>query len=157
MTTWAHKHVDIKPWSVREINDLRRNAALGADTLAHLLGRTPNAIRLQAAKLRISLRRAGERRGRVLGQQPSTELPPGWRDLAVTDPATASTLAQDALTQAPLCPRCATWPQAPRLGICRVCHTHALAEAHRHAQALATAKRDLDQARQAKHRTLTES
>ena len=157
MTTQTHKTVDIKPWSVRDINDLRRNAALGADTLAHLLSRTPNAIRLQAAKLRISLRRTGERRGRVLGQTTNSPLPPGWRDLAITDPTTATALAQDALTTAPLCPRCTTWPQAPRLGICRVCHTHALAEAHRHAQALATAKRDLDQARQAKHRTLTES
>lgn len=139
-----------RPWRAQDITLLRSHAHLGANQLAELLHRTPHAVRLQASRQRISLRQPGQPTGRILG-----DPPPPLRDLFRRDPTAATRISQAATNPAPLCPRCARRPQSPTLGICRPCHLTALADAHRAETAEQAARRDLDQARQAKHRART--
>lgn len=44
-------------WTSREIAYLEENAHRGADEIAKKLGKTPNAVRIQASRCEISLRR----------------------------------------------------------------------------------------------------
>lgn len=139
-------------WTVQEVAVLRSKASLGADTIATLLGRTVTAVRLQAHRQRVSLRRTTT--GRLLGDPTDPQL----RDRMRTDPTYATTLNQTARTAhtLPLCPSCCSRPQhSTALGLCKPCHLTALAEAHRLAADTAEARRGLAQARQAKHRAIT--
>lgn len=151
------------PWTTAEIGVLRAQGRQGAGHLSRLLGRSETAVRDQARRLRISLRREGERRGLVLGQ-PRGESWTTRRDLErireamlgrKIDPRQVEdTLARLAAGDViPLCPLCAARPVEHRSGVCRVCHLTALAQAHRDAEAVNAAQQDLWQARQAKSRS----
>ena len=57
------------PWSTEELRTLRENAQHGAAAVAAMLGRSEAAIWSAAKRYRISLRRRGETRGKILGQR----------------------------------------------------------------------------------------
>jgi hypothetical protein len=146
------------PWTTTELHTLTTHAHLGANHLAQLLGRTPHAIRLQAARHRITLRPPGETRGIVLGQPRGTTIPTHIRARYIQTPQLATLIELDILTVTrPLCPLCATHPQEARTGICRVCHLTALTAAHETRTAIETAERNLAAARQRKHRAAVEA
>lgn len=153
-----------RPWTSGELTELRKLAPLGALAAAEVLERSVSSVKNQARRQRISLRRDGERRGRVLGQP---------RDVRMADAAHEDALARlrdDVLngridadrvarrtqliaTGAPLCPSCAIRPvEVLATGTCSDCHMKALAAAHAmEADTLAT-QRLLDRERQRKHR-----
>lgn len=155
------------PWSSSDIAKLRANAAKGVQLLALLLGRTPKAIRRQAAKQRISLRTTGETRGIIMGQ--TRGVP--WRDHTGADPVRLAAIRADVISgtvsmgdlerdirerltdNRPVCPLCGQRPQQrPTTGLCDVCHIRELARAHRDESDRREARRDLWRARQSKHR-----
>lgn len=151
------------PWTSGEIAQLRAHANEGARAVAELLGRTVESVRTQARDQRISLRRSGERRGVVLGQPRGESwgsrsdtrrireaMLLGRIDPTAVEETIARLVAED---PPPLCPLCAARWADHRSGVCRVCHYQALAAAHRDAEALAGAQRELWQARQEKSRT----
>ena len=57
------------PWSTEELRTLRANAQHGAGAVSAMLGRSEAAIWSAAKRYRISLRRRGETRGKILGQR----------------------------------------------------------------------------------------
>ena len=134
----------MKPWGGNEIGYVRRNAALGAEEIAHELERSPAAVRSLAHRLRISLRRKGSRRGSVLGQARGSSIRAALRDDVLAGRVNATMIAEririDA--EAELCPQCTARPiRVASSGLCRVCHDHALADAHREALAELEARR----------------
>lgn len=66
-----------RPWTTRELLELRRLAPLGAQAVAELLGRSVWSVVCAAHRHRISLRREGERAGRMLGEP----RPPAAREV----------------------------------------------------------------------------
>lgn len=150
-------------WTVAEVTRLRENAHLGAVAVARILGRSLSSVRAQANRQRISLRRAGEHRGLILGQ-PRGESWGSRRDVDGLRAAVASGRLDPAAVEASiarmlageepdLCPRCVRRPANHRSGVCRVCHLNALADAHRDAVAVDEAQRRVWQARQEKSRS----
>ncbi|OPZ43233.1 MAG: hypothetical protein BWY94_01927 [Actinobacteria bacterium ADurb.BinA094] len=141
---------DNKPWTSRELRTFRANAHLGARACAELLGRSVASVRCAAHRHRISLRQDGSRRGSVLGQPRGVSLRRGLREELVSkrlDGPLAERLRLD--REAELCPSCAARPIAvPTTGLCHICHTHALTQAHRDEIALLEAKRALWTSRQ---------
>lgn len=145
---------DQTAWSTRELERLRELAAAGAGlaAIAAELGRSPGSIRSRAHALRISLRRAGERRGSIIGELPDRRLPADVRAavfLGTTDP-----LAVERRTYASreLCPSCAMRPISTRAGYCEVCHLRELTQGHRDEIAVVSGRREVDAARAAKYR-----
>lgn len=156
-----------REWTVAEVRTLREQANLGAQGLAILLGRSVKSVETAAARNRISLRRSGERRGKILGQ-PRTGR---WLDQS-GDPARLSAIRSDAIDgvvdiaelearirekvhgpRRPICPACGQRDQEkPSTGLCEPCHLRELARAHRDEIDRREARRDLWQARQSKHR-----
>jgi hypothetical protein len=130
--------VNGRPWTSSEIDKLRANAHHGRQVVAALLGRSELAVATAARRFGISLRRPGSRAGR--------------RQTRHIDPR-----ALDALTATrtrPLCPACAARPiDVPVVGLCQVCYRRGLAQAHREEAAITAAGKDLDAARQEKHRS----
>jgi hypothetical protein len=98
------------------------------------------------------LRRAGERRGSVLGELPAHRLPRELRVavfLGVSDPARAE---QRVAIRGDLCPGCSLRPARSRTGLCEPCHLRRLIEGHREELAVAGGRRELDAARAMKYR-----
>jgi hypothetical protein len=155
----------VTAWSTGDYAQLRANAHLGAEAIAAIVGRSVWSVRNAARRQRISLRRTGERRGKVLGEQRagswSGELAAARISQAAGD--VNGTVVEQHLEhvaaamrgeRAPLCPACVSRPVTrARTGLCEVCHRHALAEAHRHASAQADAQRAYWTAKQQAHRT----
>lgn len=154
-----------REWTTAELQVLRAHAHEGAAAIAILLGRTERSVRSTALRLRISLRRRGERRGLILGQ-PRGESWANLRAHGITpevidalraghvDPTKVEEQLR-AMTsgQAPiLCPLCSRFPQQPTTGICRTCHLKALADAHRERTSIDEAQRELWTQRQRKKR-----
>jgi hypothetical protein len=141
-------------WTTSELGELRTLAlaGLGAAAIADALERSPKAVRRQAEKHRISLRRAGERRGSIMGELPAGRLDPTLREavfLGVTDPGAAE---RRMLATGELCPGCALRPSSTRSGLCDVCHLGRLIEGHRDELAVAGRRLELDAARAMKYR-----
>ena len=65
-------------WTDDERRFLATNATMGATALASKLGRTRRQVKAQASYLRISLRPAGETRGRTMAKHepPASTIPP---------------------------------------------------------------------------------
>ncbi len=159
-----------RDWTVQELQTLRANAHLGAAAVAAMLDRTVIAVQACARKHRISLRKAGERRGPILGQPKgqhwaaqiragvSVERLVAIRQdvLAGTvDMATLEAKAREAVygKPKPVCPSCGQRPiERSQTGLCEVCHWRELARAHRDEADRIEARRALDAARQEKSR-----
>jgi len=142
-----------RPWTTGELALLRKHASEGAEAVAAVVGRSISSVRCAASRHDISLRRPGERRGRVLGQVRDADLPPGYREdildgrLDATEIAEHMRLAADPDT--PLCPECVRRPvSVPKTGLCGVCHKRRLAESHREKLDELEAQRDLWRSRQ---------
>lgn len=156
----------MKGWTSQEIALLRKHAHMGADYLATLLGRSTHAIRRQAHRHRISLRQEGSRRGLILGQPAGVrwaeqvragvpierlhllreQVLKGEVDIAALE---AKVRDQVHGRPKPLCPSCGERPQDRwQTGLCEICHWRELARAHRLEADRASARRDLDAARQ---------
>lgn len=139
-------------WTTGDIAFLRANAHLGAAELARLMERSPRAVQNAAHRQRISLRRRGERRGTLLGQDRGLRL----ADVLPTEAAADRELAALVLARqriderAALCPSCCVRPVRVRsTGLCVPCHRRRLAEVHRELLAEREATRELWQSRQA--------
>lgn len=155
----ASKAVPQKPWSTREIEELRRLAHLGAAGAAAALHRSVHAVRTAAKRHRISLRQPGERRGLVLGQPRGVRATGELRRLreqilaGELDPAEVEARGAAVLLGAELCPACAARPpEVSSTGLCRPCHLRALAHGAAHVRAEVAARRAWDAERQRKHR-----
>lgn len=125
-----------RPWTTREIQDLRRVASLGAAAAAEILGRSEWSVRKQAQRMRISLRRQGSRAGLVLGQPRGVQLPPDVRSGLLEGEADPERVAQRLQRLhregAELCPRCAVRPQeVESTGLCKRCHLEELTQLYR--------------------------
>ena len=138
-----------RPWTTRELAELRQLARLGAEAVADRLGRTVRSVRNQAHRQRISLRREGSRGGLVLGQPRGVSLRAARADRAEAralaearervlrgelDPALLDLEVRRAARIArgdPLCPACSRAPQETVHGLCRDCHLRELARAYR--------------------------
>lgn len=138
-----NKPPETKPWTSRELAELRRLAPLGAATVAALLERSIASVKMAAHRHRISLRPEGERRGLVLGQPRSGSLVSSVRRIAFLRQLREDVLAGKAdvvrmerriraITHgASLCPRCSVRPvEIERTGLCEDCHVEELAWAH---------------------------
>lgn len=155
------------PWSTDEVRVLRDHAHEGAATVSAILGRTEASVWSAAKRYRVSLRRRGETRGRILGQRGAWTV-----DTSGVDPARLALIRTEAIAgvvdvailearirdefhgpRRPLCPACSQRPQErPATGLCEVCHLRELARAHRDEVERRDARRELWQARQDKHR-----
>ncbi len=157
----------IRPWTSGELAELRRLAGkVDPDTLSTTLGRSRKAILRAAERHRISLRRQGERRGRILGQPRGVSLVADNRvrlrllrnlreDVIAgrVDPARLERRIRAITRGAPLCPSCVVRPVEVRwTGLCEDCHLHQLADQHRIEADRLEAQRGLDGQRQRKHR-----
>jgi hypothetical protein len=141
-------------WNTAEVDELRRlaEAGLGTAAIAAALERTEGSVRQQASRHRISLRRAGERRGSIMGELPHRRLEPELREavfLGVTDPRSAESRAH---ARGDLCPGCSSRPISTRSGFCDVCYLSRLIQGHRDELAVAGARLELDAARAMKYR-----
>ena len=121
-----------RPWTTTEIAVMRDNARAGVAAVAKILGRSQVSVRCAAARHRVSLRRAGSRKGRVLGQVAGQALDAQTRE-ALLDAKRAELIAARMLDpEDALCPTCAKRPARIRsTGLCRVCHLKRLSENHR--------------------------
>jgi hypothetical protein len=147
---------DPRPWTSKELEELRRFASLGAESAAEQLDRTVGSVKWQAHKLRISLRRPGVRSGRVLGELRGEVLDPELRAGVLegrVDMVRIEQLARARASGTSWCPRCTRRPiEVAVTGLCRNCHLLERAEGHRDELALQEAQRTLDRERQRKHR-----
>lgn len=159
-------------WTSVEIKTLREHAHLGLVAVALLLGRSEHSVQSAAKRYRISLRRVGERRGKILGQPARGR----WTD-QTADSARLAAIRSDVLDGSvsipelerrirdriygpakPLCPSCGQREQEKATtGLCEPCHLRELARAHRDEIDRRAARRELAQARQEKHRALENS
>lgn len=162
----------MSPWTSQELVLLRSQAHLGAKAIAEMLGRTERAVRRQADRQRISLRKPGETRGLVLGQpagvrwaaQIRAGVPLDRLELlrqqildGEVDMGTLERRAREAAEgkPRPICPSCGQRPvERSTTGMCEVCHWVYLARAHRDEADRAEARRRLDAARQEKSRAI---
>lgn len=124
-----------KPWTTGEMAVLRARADAGVEVLALVLGRTPGGVRRFANRHGVSLRRAGERRGRRMKAR------------------------AQARPQGEVCPSCGFGivDEQNGDGTCRPCFLRRRAaqhdtEATELERRLAEALRGADAARQRKHR-----
>jgi hypothetical protein len=121
-----------RPWTSRELEDLRRLAHLGAEECARRLGRSTASVRRAAQRHRISLRPPGERGGRLLGQPRGLRLARAQREALLAarrhDRLVAAHLAL-ARGGGALCPACGRRPVSTGHGLCLACHERALADA----------------------------
>jgi hypothetical protein len=143
-----------------EIAILRSERKQGAKKVALLLDRSVKSVQCAAERQRISLRRPGVRRGRILGQTPGLSIRSLLGDAAAEslrdDPARSELLAARMKIDrdAPLCPQCAARPQrVTRTGLCLRCHLLDL-KAHYIEVEIAEedARRELWTIKQQKHR-----
>jgi hypothetical protein len=113
------------PWTSSELALLRGRGDLGAAELACLLDRSVASVRSAAQRSRISLRRPGDCRGRVLGEC-ERRVSPGTRAAIAAAPALV--MRRGALyREAALCPDCGRRRiQIPESGLCEPCHVELL-------------------------------
>lgn len=124
---------DTKAWNTGELTTLRNYASLGAAELAEMLGRSVNSVRMTARRYRISLRRANERRGLVLGQPRGYRLAADISSDIRSGHIPAEVLAQRTALreEAGMCPCCGRNPATVRAtGFCRSCHLDRMTSAH---------------------------
>jgi hypothetical protein len=148
------------PWTSIDVAELRRLAPLGVREVALILARSEGSVRQQAARLRISLRRQGERRGLVLGQPRGVAFDDpamkALREQVLAGQADVERIVRRALAWArgaDLCPSCAINPiEVESTGFCTACHKRELARAHAREDDELQAQRELDRERQRKHR-----
>jgi hypothetical protein len=122
-----------KPWTTTELRLLRASGELGARAAARLLGRSVWSVKQAAYRSRISLRSRGCRRGSVLGQPRGVSLRADLREDLLNSKATAEAVARRLVLwdEAALCPSCARRRVEVKItGLCGVCHTRRLTEAH---------------------------
>jgi hypothetical protein len=130
-------------WTTSELAELRRLAPLGAEAIAAELGRSVASVKMQAHRLRISLRRDGETRGPVLGQPRGSSLASSARRVAFlrqlkddvlagrVDVARMERRVRLIARGADRCPWCSVRPiEVERTGLCEDCHLDRLAWAH---------------------------
>jgi len=159
--------INHRPWTVSEVESLRKHARLGANAVALMLGRSIPSVRRAAHRHRISLRKAGERRGVLLGQPRATTWTGQNLDAALLAQMRADVLSgsvdlaelearvRDHLEERerPLCPSCGLRAQErSSTGLCEPCHLRELARAHRDELDRREARRDLWRARQERSR-----
>lgn len=154
-----------RPWSTQEVAQLREFASLGAESVAELLDRSVWSVRMQAARLRISLRRTGSRAGRVLGQAAGERtvddvMLAQWRDDVLAgriDVRRAERRMKAIGRGAPRCPSCGIRPQEVlRTGFCLDCHRELRADMRALEEAANEGRRNVDRQRQRKHRARKE-
>lgn len=138
---------------------LRELAAtgVGAAAIAEVLERSEQAVRDQASRQRVSVRRSGERRGLILGERRAARFEHEVRTavlIGVVDPADAERRAR---RSGDLCPSCSSRYASTRSGFCEPCHLRRLAEAHREELAIIAGRRELDAARALKYRARRQS
>lgn len=154
-----------RPWTMREIAELRRLAPMGAATIAEILGRSTKSVQKQAHTQRISLRRAGETRGLILGQPAGISFTRGafgtrallqLREDVLAGRVDVERIERRArlLTRGgQLCPSCSKRPvEVSMTGLCEDCHVRELADNHALEADRLEAERLLDRERQRKHR-----
>jgi hypothetical protein len=130
------------PWTTAELAYLRKNASLGAVTIAEALRRSVGSVKQAAHRAGISLRRPGSTRGLLLGQargtklryMKKTKLEEMRKALANgTIDAVAVRRRLDEIlagrVDGALCSRC-TRERAGKSGFCRPCHVEGLIEAY---------------------------
>ena len=148
-------------WTSGELKTLRLNAGLGARAVARKLNRSVESVRTQARRQRISLRRPGERRGRLFSQPNGmridrTPVLQRLREDVLAGRANLERIERRValiVAGAPLCPGCTLLPQEVEgSGLCLVCHYSMLAQAHAQEARTIEARRLLDAERQRKHR-----
>ena len=156
---------DRRPYTTKDVLFVKKNASRGAESLAAELQRSVTSIRKLASRERISLRRAGERRGLLIGQPRGTS----WMDLRlggvsaerlaeIRSEALSGELDLAALERAVvdiargkkrLCPNCtARYVDNASSGFCTPCHLRTLASLHRDEIARRSAQRELWAAKQ---------
>lgn len=154
-----------RPWTSKELGELRRLAPLGAETAAAVLERSMRSVKMQAHRLRISLRTEGERRGTLLGQprgvsvladaRRARQLKQLREDVLAgrVDVARAERRGRAILLGRTDCPSCSLRPiEVVSTGFCEDCHLEALALGHALEADRAEAQRNVDRERQRKHR-----
>lgn len=162
----------MKPWTAQEIVVLRSQAHHGAEFISKALGRSIASVKRQAQRHRVSLRKAGETRGLILGQPAGVKWAEQVRAgvplerltmireqilAGEVDMATLERKAREAVEgkPKPTCPACGQRPiERSTTGMCEVCHWQYLARAHRDEADRADARRRLDAARQEKSRAI---
>ena len=120
-----------RPWTSRELKELRRLAHLGAEECARRLGRTASSVKLAAHRHLISLRTSDERRGLLLGQPRSYRVPAEQREALLGGGNYDKLLAAYSNLmrgKGELCPGCGKRPVTTRDGFCTVCHARRLAD-----------------------------
>jgi hypothetical protein len=114
--------VNTRPWTSKELAELRRHRELGAVEIASHLGRSVGSVPAAAYRQRVTLRRPGERGGHLLGQARSASLPAEERERAIADPVFLQRAA--AARGGALCPDCGRRPvEIITTGFCGVCST----------------------------------
>jgi len=128
---WNSAIFSRRPWTSRELKELRRLAHLGAEECARRLGRTVSSVKLAAHRHLISLRTSDERRGLLLGQPRSCHVPAEQRKALLDGGNYDKLLAAYTdlmLGRGELCPNCAKRPITTRDGFCTVCQLERVAE-----------------------------
>jgi hypothetical protein len=100
----------------------------------------------------VSLRRAGERRGSILGELPARRLPAELRTAVLVGFVDQHAAELRAGSSGDLCPACVRRSIATRSGLCEPCHLSRLAAGHREEIAVAAGRREVDAARALKYR-----
>jgi hypothetical protein len=136
--------VNTRPWTSKELSELRRHRELGAVEIARHLGRSVGSVRAAAYRQRVTLRRPGERGGHLLGQGRKASLPVEERARAIADPVLLSRAA--AAREGALCPDCGRRPvEVATTGFCGVCSSKFLERlTHDQGHELKTAREILD-------------
>jgi len=119
-----------RPWTTRELAQLRRIAQLGAQECTRRLGRTMWPVRTAASRHFISLRPPGERRGVVFAQPHGWHLPHEQREAILASPHHDKILTAHlnfAKGIGELCPGCGRWPISTEHGLCHACYAKRLA------------------------------
>jgi hypothetical protein len=160
--THEEKSVSKKPWTTAELAQVRKLAAKGAEAIAEELGRPVRSVTEAARRARISLRRSGERRGRVMGEPHKlpvdvarVRMLRGLRDDVLAGKVDLRRIERRVrlLATGMVCPGCGKRPQeVESSGLCEVCHLDNLTEAHRLERDRIEHQRALDGERQRKHR-----
>jgi hypothetical protein len=154
---------EARPWTTRELEQLRELAPLGARRAAEVLGRSLWSVVKAAQRHRISLRQPRSRRGLILGQPRgvSSSADPRIARLRAdvlsgeVDPGRVVEVGRASLLpDTPVCPACGVRPVTVSLtGFCRPCHWRARAAGPAHEREVRQAARELDRERQRKHRS----
>lgn len=158
-------------WTLKELDAIRSMANLGAEVIAESLDRSVWSVRKMAYRMRISLRRTGNRTGLVMGQPRGVSWAAGvhesgriaalkqLRELIRHGKVDIENLELQARRElrliegAPLCPNCVARPQeVEKTGLCTDCHFRSLADAHRSNIERQGAQRELWRERQRKVR-----